>query len=265
MPQYLLKEDLKCLPSPPQNWIWVKLDSIGHLLCGQSPSISQVNFEGKGNLYVTGPEQWNGQEIKQTKWTEYPTRIAPFNSIFITVKGAGVGKLFPGTHCVIGRDIYAFCPDQTMNFKFVFYSLLYGINKVILNVLFFDNREASPNHWSKEVWYYDYRTNVHHTLKKKTMQFKDLKDFIQCYNPQNRQLRKESWDSEKNPDGRWRKFSYDELIARDKTSLDIFWLKDKSLTDLDNLPDPDILANEIIENLEAALVNFRNVARALEV
>lgn len=141
---------------------------------------------------------------------------------------------------------------------------IFYANGVKANILFFDNREASPNPWTKEVWFYDYRTNVHHTLKKKTMQFEDLKDFIQCYNPQNRHHRKETWDSEKNPDGRWRKFSYDELIARDKTSLDIFWLKDKSLTDLDNLPDPDILANEIIENLEAALTSFRNVAKALE-
>lgn len=141
---------------------------------------------------------------------------------------------------------------------------IFYANGVKANVLFFDNREASPNHWSKEVWYYDYRTNVHHTLKKKTMQFEDLKDFIQCYNPQNRHLRKDTWHPEKNPDGRWRKFSYDELISRDKTSLDIFWLKDKSLTDLDNLPDPDILANEIIENLEAALASFRSVAKALE-
>ena len=140
---------------------------------------------------------------------------------------------------------------------------IFYANGVKANVLFFDNHEASPNPWTKEVWYYDYRTNVHHTLKKKTMQFEDLKDFIQCYNPQNRHHRKETWNSEKNPESRWRKFSYDELIARDKTNLDIFWLKDKSLTDLDNLPDPDILANEIIENLEAALASFRNVAKAL--
>lgn len=140
---------------------------------------------------------------------------------------------------------------------------IFYANGVKANVLFFDNREAGPNHWSKEVWYYDYRTNVHHTLKKKAMQFEDLKDFIQCYNPQNRHLRKETWHQEKNPDGRWRKFSYDELITRDKTSLDIFWLKDKSLTDLDNLPEPDMLANEIIENLKAALINFKNVAEAL--
>ncbi len=131
------------------------------------------------------------------------------------------------------------------------------------NVLFFDNREASPSHWSKEVWYYDYRTNVHHTLKKQPMRFNDLQDFIQCYNPQNRHVRKESWNPETNPEGRWRKYTYEELITRDKTSLDIFWLKDKSLTDLDNLPDPEILASEIIENLEAALANFRNVSASL--
>ena len=77
--------------------------------------------------------------------------------------------------------------------------------------------------------------------------------------PQNRHVRKESWDSETNPEGRWRKFAYEELIVRDKTSLDIFWLKDKSLTDLDNLPDPEILAYEIIENLEAALANFTDI------
>lgn len=140
---------------------------------------------------------------------------------------------------------------------------IFYANGVKANVLFFDNREASPSHWSKEVWYYDYRTNVHHTLKKQPMRFNDLQDFIQCYNPQNRHVRKESWNPETNPEGRWRKYTYEELITRDKTSLDIFWLKDKSLTDLDNLPDPEILASEIIENLEAALANFRNVSASL--
>ena len=140
---------------------------------------------------------------------------------------------------------------------------IFYANGVKANVLFFDNREASPSHWSKGVWYYDYRTNVHHTLKKQPMRFSDLQDFIQCYNPQNRHVRKESWDPKTNPEGRWRKYTYEELIVRDKTSLDIFWLKDKSLTDLDNLPDPEILASEIIENLEAALANFKNVSATL--
>jgi len=131
------------------------------------------------------------------------------------------------------------------------------------NVLFFDNREASKEPWTKEVWYYDYRTNIHHTLKKKPLRFEDLQEFIACYNPLNRHERKEAWNKQSNPEGRWRKFSLDQIVARDKTILDIFWLKDKSLADLDNLPEPDVLAGEIIENLEAGLNSFREIAAAL--
>jgi type I restriction enzyme M protein len=141
---------------------------------------------------------------------------------------------------------------------------IFYANGVKANVIFFDNREASKNPWTKEVWYYDYRTNVHHTLKKKPLRFEDLKDFINCYNTKNRYKREATWHADTNPEGRWRKFSFDELTARDKTSLDIFWLKDKSLTDLDNLPEPDELAEEIIENLEAGLASFRQVLGALQ-
>jgi type I restriction enzyme M protein len=131
------------------------------------------------------------------------------------------------------------------------------------NVLFFDNREASPKPWTPEVWFYDYRTNIHHTLKKKPLRFEDLAEFITCYKPGNRHKRKATWDPLKSPEGRWRAFSYEELLGRDKTSLDVFWLKDKSLTDLDNLPEPDDLAEEIIENLEAGLNSFRAVLAEL--
>jgi type I restriction enzyme M protein len=131
------------------------------------------------------------------------------------------------------------------------------------NVIFFDGKPANKNPWTKEVWIFDYRTNVHHTLKKNPLKFEDLKEFITCYNPANRHKRKETW-SEKNPDGKWRKFTYDEIIARDKTSLDITWLKDKSLTDMDNLPDPDVIAADIIENLEAGLEGFRKVLEGLK-
>lgn len=68
--------------------------------------------------------------------------------------------------------------------------------------------------------------------------------------------RVETW-SEENPEGRLRKFTYDEVIARDKTNLDIFWLKDKSLTDLDNIPEPDDIAAEIIDNLEEGINYFK--------
>src|SRR3972149_158177 len=127
------------------------------------------------------------------------------------------------------------------------------------NVLFFDARPASKDPWTKEVWFYDYRTNIHHTLKKNPLKLDDLKEFIECYKPESRHKRKETWDSNTNPDGRWRRFTYNEIINRDKTSLDITWLKDKSLADLDNLPDPDTLAAEIIENIEAGLENFKEI------
>lgn len=130
------------------------------------------------------------------------------------------------------------------------------------NVLFFNNKPASKEAWTKDVWFYDYRTNVHHTPKKNPMRQEHLKEFIELYNGKNINKRKETW-SEENEDGRWRKYNYKDIIARDKTSLDIFWLKDKSLTDLDNLPDPDILANEIIENIEAGLSSFREIMETL--
>ena len=131
------------------------------------------------------------------------------------------------------------------------------------NVIFFDSKPASKEPWTTEIWIYDYRTNVHHTLKKNPLKSDDLNDFVKCYNPANRQLRKETYNAESNPEGQWRKFTYDEIISRDKTSLDITWIKDKSLADLDNLPDPDILANEIVENLEAGLDSFRKIIQSL--
>ncbi|MBM1916971.1 hypothetical protein JQW18_20850 [Sulfitobacter pseudonitzschiae] len=94
------------------------------------------------------------------------------------------------------------------------------------------------------------------------LQFEHLADFIACYNPTARKKREETW-CEENPDGRWRKYPVSALLERDKASLDVFWLKDKSLTDLDNLPEPDALAEEIIEELEAGLESFRSVQAEL--
>ncbi|MRR18287.1 MAG: SAM-dependent DNA methyltransferase [Deltaproteobacteria bacterium] len=131
------------------------------------------------------------------------------------------------------------------------------------NVLFFDNKPASKDAWTREVWIYDYRTNIRHTLKKSPLKYEDLQDFIKCYNPENRHKRKETWHAQKNPEGRWRKFTYDEIVGRDKTSLDITWLKDKSLADLDNLPDPDVLAEDIIENLESAVDSFKEIMETI--
>ena len=141
---------------------------------------------------------------------------------------------------------------------------IFYANGVKANVLFFDNQPARKEAWTREVWVYDYRTNIHHTLKKKPLRYDDLADFVACYQPHNRYGRQEIWHEIENPDGRWRKFSYEQIVARDKTSLDIFWLKDKSLADLDNLPEPDELAGDIIENLEAGLNSFRLIVNALQ-
>lgn len=132
------------------------------------------------------------------------------------------------------------------------------------NVVFFDNKRSSKEPWTKEIWVYDFRTNIHHTLKKNPLKASDLADFVTCYHPANRHQRTETYDAATNPEGRWRKFSYEEIVTRDKTSLDITWLKDKSLANLDNIPDPDVLAEEILESLEAALAGFRNIAGQLK-
>ena len=126
------------------------------------------------------------------------------------------------------------------------------------NVIFFDNRPASPDPHTSWVWYYDYRTNVHHTLKQKPMTYDHLSDFVTCYNPENRHARKETW-GEDTPDGRWRALSRKELLQRDKASLDVFWIKDASMTDLDNLPEPEVLVEEIVEHLRSALSNFEAI------
>lgn len=119
------------------------------------------------------------------------------------------------------------------------------------NVLFFDKKPASKDAQTRELWVYDYRTNIHKTLKTKPLVSSDLNDFVNCYRE-----RKET--------ERFRRFAYADLAARDKLNLDIFWLKDDSLEDIDSLPEPNVLAAEIVENLAAALEQFQAVAAELE-
>ena len=123
------------------------------------------------------------------------------------------------------------------------------------NVVFFDAKRKDGRTQTEGVWFYDLRTNQHFTLKTRPLKLDDLRDFIACYNPDNRHARKET--------ERFKYFSYDALIARDKASLDLFWLKDDSLDNLDDLPPPDVLQQEIIDHLEAALAAFRDVAAGL--
>ena len=123
------------------------------------------------------------------------------------------------------------------------------------NVVFFDNAPKDGRIHTQGVWFYDLRTNQHFTLKTRPLKFDDLQDFITCYQPENRHQRQET--------ERFKYFSYDELMARDKASLDVFWLKDNSLDTLDDLPPPEVLQQEIIEHLEAALDAFRGAVQGL--
>ncbi|WP_420639191.1 N-6 DNA methylase [Candidatus Poriferisocius sp.] len=123
------------------------------------------------------------------------------------------------------------------------------------NVLFFERREGAEHPWTRDLWVYDLRTNMHFTLKQKPITRADLEDFVHCYKPGARHQRVES--------ERFKKYTYDELMERDKVSLDVFWLRDESLEDIDNLPAPGVIAAEIVEDLEAALEEFRTLAENL--
>jgi len=123
------------------------------------------------------------------------------------------------------------------------------------NVLFFRRREGAEQAWTRELWVYDLRTNKHFTLKQNPLTRADLDDFVACYKPSELHKRQ--------PSERFKRYSYGELMARDKVSLDLFWLRDDSLTDIDNLPPPAALVAEINEDLESALSEIRALTEAL--
>ena len=125
-------------------------------------------------------------------------------------------------------------------------------------MLFFDKKVARPGQpWTERLWVYDLRTNKHFTLKQNPLRRVDLDEFVAAYKAGMPRSQRHEGD-------RWKSFTYDEITARDKANLDVTWLRDESLEDLDNLPAPDVLAREIVEDLSAALAEFEAVAAALE-
>ena len=153
---------------------------------------------------------------------------------------------------------------------------LFYAQGVKANVLFLEKKPASETPWTKKLWIYDLRTNKHFTLKTSPLKRSDLNEFVELYAATPRvatwsEENQEGLPAEKTVQtglpvrgrtqtGRWRAYDYEELVARDKASLDIFWLKDQSLEDSENLPDPDVLAQEMIEDLETALEQIREIA-----
>ena len=131
------------------------------------------------------------------------------------------------------------------------------------NVLFFDRKPGAKEPWTRTVWVYDLRTNKHFTLKTRRMARADLDEFVACYRPCARQTREATW-SEQTPDGRWRPYSYDAVIGRDKVSLDLFWLRDESVEDSADLPEPHVLARQIADDLRSALGQMEEILADLE-
>ena len=222
---------------------------------GKKSSITITNEDGttgKESLSYERQDFWTTTSNKQLNFVQHVCSmlkadgkaavVVPDNVLFEGGAGETVRKRLLET-----TDLHTILRLPTG----VFYA-----QGVKANVIFFDNKPAAKTPWTKEVWIYDFRTNMHFTLKTSSLKFDDLQDFVKSYNPSNRFKRKET--------DRFKKFTYDEVIARDKTNLDIFWLKDDSLADMENLPDPDVLAQEIVENLESGLASFKEIINGLK-
>jgi type I restriction enzyme M protein len=222
---------------------------------GKKSSITVINDEGKREtetIYYERQDFWATTSNKQLNFvqnvysmlTEKGTAavVVPDNVLF----EAGAGEK-------IRRALLDRCDVHTL------LRLPTGIwysPGVKANVLFFDKKPAAKTPWTKDLWVYDLRTNRNFTLRQNPIADEDLKEFVQCYQTAKPSKRQES--------ERFKRFSYAELMARDKANLDLFWLKDDTLADTDNLPKPAVLAAEIIEDLEEALEEFRAVEEELE-
>ena len=121
------------------------------------------------------------------------------------------------------------------------------------NVLFFTKGQPT-----KEIWFYDYRTDIKHTLATNKLERHHLDDFVSCYNN-----RTETFDAENNPQGRWRKYPVEDILARDKTSLDITWIKqggdtdDRSLSELmADIKEKSQRISSAVAELEKLLANI---------
>ena len=222
---------------------------------GKKSSITIVNGEGKiekESLTYQRNDFWATTSNKQLNFLQHVKTLLKINGRAAVVVPDNV--LFEGgAGETVRKRLLQQCDVHTLLRlpTGIFYA-----QGVKANVLFFDKRPASEKPWTEKLWIYDLRTNIHFTLKTNTLRYEDLEDFIKCYNSENRHERTET--------ERFKSFTYEEIMKRDKTNLDIFWLKDESLGDSENLPDPKLLALEIAEDLESALDEFKRIYEELE-
>ncbi len=202
----------------------------------------------KNGLEVIRPDFWATTSNKQLNFLQHVNEILKNDGRAAIVVPDNV--LFEGgAGETIRRKLLAECDCHTLLRlpTGVFYA-----QGVKANVLFFDRKPASETPWTRDLWIYDLRTNRRFTLKTNPLTRAHLDDFVACYNPDNRLQREET--------ERFRRFSYDDLTQRDKANLDIFWLRDESMEDTAALPPPDAIAEEILEDLRAALEQMEEIA-----
>ena len=223
-------------------------------LFGRKSSVTVVGADGEAkreDLTVVRDDFWASTSNKQLNFVQHVKTLLKIEGRAAIVVPDNV--LFEGgAGETVRRKLLHECDVHTLLRlpTGVFYA-----QGVKANVLFFDRKPASETPWTRELWVYDLRTNQHFTLKENPLRDEHLADFIAAYQAEDRTARVES--------ERFRRFSYQELVGRDKASLDVFWLRDESLEDADNLPAPELIAAEIIEDLEAALAQFTEIALSL--
>ncbi len=229
---------------------------------GKKSSIAIVTGEGeleKEDIAYERTDFWTATKNKQLNFLQHVKTVLKINGRCAIVVPDNV--LFEGgAGETVRRKLLEQCDVHTLLRlpTGIFYA-----QGVKANVLFFDAKPAREKAWTEKLWVYDLRTNMHFTLKTNPLKRADLDEFVDCFNADNRHKRKPTF-SEANPEGRWRCYTYDELAKRDKLNLDIFWLKDKSLEDAESLPEPDVLAQEIADDLQTALEQFATIAAGLK-
>ncbi len=221
---------------------------------GKKSSVTVVNEAGeqeRESLIVVRDDFWASTSNKQLNFLQHVKTLLKINGRAAVVVPDNV--LFEGgAGETVRRKLLHECDVHTLLRlpTGIFYA-----QGVKANVLFFDRRAGGEQAATGKLWIYDFRTNQHFTLRTKPLKRSDLDDFVACYHAENRHERQET--------DRFRVFDHDDLIKRDKASLDIFWLRDESLEDSENLPPPEVIAAEIVEDLQAALDQFAQIAADL--
>ncbi len=229
---------------------------------GKKSSITVVNAEGKSarqSLTYNRPDFWTTTSNKQLNFVQHVKSLLAIHGRAAVVVPDNV--LFEGgAGETVRRNLLRECDVHTLLRlpTGIFYA-----QGVKANVLFFDRRPGAKEPWTRRVWVYDLRTNKHFTLKTRRMTRADLDEFVACYRPGDRHTREATW-SEQNPEGRWRPYAYDDIVSRDKVSLDLIWLRDESLEDSADLPEPHVLAREIADDLRSALGQMEEILADLE-